>query len=64
LARITSQYGDVYFLAINSNVCRSSLERFILNGLLLGIRDTIPLMQAYQIVSLNSTLKTRHRISE
>src|ERR1700730_9557351 len=51
LARITSQYGDVYFLAIDSSVCRSSLERFMLNGLFLGIRDTIPLMQAYQITS-------------
>src|SRR3982074_2463082 len=37
LARITSQYGDVYFLAIDSSVCRSSLERFTLNGLFLGI---------------------------
>src|SRR5258707_10567661 len=51
LARITSQYGDVYFLAIDSSVCRSSLERFTLNGLFLGIRDTIPLMQSYQIMS-------------
>src|SRR5580704_4983522 len=51
LARITSQYGDVYFLAIDSSVCRSSLERFMLNGLFLGIRDTIPPMQAYQIMS-------------
>jgi hypothetical protein len=49
LARTTSQYGDVYFLAIDSSVCRSSLERFTLNGLLLGIGDTISLMQAYQI---------------
>ena len=45
-ARITSQYGDVYFLAIDSSVCRSSLERFTLNGLFPGIRDTIPLMQS------------------
>jgi hypothetical protein len=37
LARITSQYGDVYFLAIVSNLTRSSLERLTLNGLLLGI---------------------------
>src|SRR6516165_7966903 len=51
LARITSQYDDVYFLAIDSSVSRSSLERFTLNGLFLGIRDTIPLMQAYQITS-------------
>ena len=38
LARITSQYDDVYFLAIDSSVCRSSLERFMLKGLFLGIR--------------------------
>ena len=49
MARITSQYGDVYFLAIDSSVCRSSLERFTLNGLFLGIRDTIPLMQPIRL---------------
>ena len=41
----------VYFLAIDSSVCRSSLERFTLNGLFFGIRDPIALMQAYQITS-------------
>ena len=41
----------VYFLAIDSSACRSSLERFTLNGLFLGIRDPIALMQAYQITS-------------
>jgi hypothetical protein len=51
LARITSQYDDVYFLDIDSSVCRSSLERFTLNGLFLGIKDAIALMQAYQITS-------------
>ena len=49
LARITSQYGDVYFLPIDSSVCRSSLKRFTLNGLFLGIRDTIPLMQPIRL---------------
>ena len=57
MARITSQYGDVYFLAIDSSVWRSSLERFTLNGLFLGIRDTIPLMRAYQIMFTDSTIK-------
>jgi len=57
LARITSQYGDVYFLAIDSSVCRSSLERFMLNGLFLGIRDIIPLMRTYQIMSPIRPLK-------
>src|ERR1700674_5124609 len=57
LARITSQYGDVYFLAIDSSVCRSSLERFTLNWLFLGIRDTIPLMQSLSDYVTNSTLK-------
>jgi|GEM_PF-5277823 len=57
LARITSQYGDVYFLAIDSSVCRSSLERFTLNGLFLGIRDTIPLMQSLSDYVTYSTLK-------
>jgi hypothetical protein len=57
LARITSQYGDVYFLAIDSSVCRSSLERFMLKGLFLGIRDTIPLMQSLSDYVTNSTLK-------
>src|SRR5579885_3693311 len=44
LARITSQYGDVYFLARDSSACRSSLERSIVNGLFLGIRGTASLM--------------------
>jgi hypothetical protein len=39
LARITSQYGDVYLLAIDSSDDRSSLERCISNGLFLGIAD-------------------------
>ncbi len=58
MARITSQYGDVYFLATDASVCRSSLERPMVNGLFLGIRDATPLMQAYQITSplgLNNT---------
>jgi hypothetical protein len=57
LARITSTYGDVYFLVIDSSVCRSSLERFMLNGLFLGIRDVIALMEAYQIPSPIRLLK-------
>src|SRR5579885_360502 len=52
LARITSQYGDVYFLARDSSACRSSLERSIVNGLFLGIRDAVPLMQEYHNTSL------------
>jgi len=36
-ARITSQYGDVYLRAMDSSDRRSSLERFISNGLFLGI---------------------------
>src|SRR6516225_6175898 len=51
LARITSQYGDVYFLAMNSSACRSSLERLTENALFLGIRDAVPLMQVYQVTS-------------
>jgi hypothetical protein len=51
LARITLQYDDVYFFAIDSSVCRSSLERFTLNGLFFGIRNAAALMQAYQIAS-------------
>src|SRR5580704_19790094 len=38
LARITSQYGDVYFLAIDSSAWRSPLERSMSKGLFLGIR--------------------------
>src|ERR1041384_3046531 len=57
LARITSQYGDVYFRAMDSSVCRSSLERFMLNGLFLGISNNGPLMPAYQITSPNRTHK-------
>ena len=64
LARITSQYGDVYFLAIDSSVCRSSLERFTLNGLFLGIRNAIALMQSLSDYVTGSTLKRRNRISE
>jgi hypothetical protein len=33
------------------------LERFMLNGLFLGIRDTIPPMQTYQIMSPIRSLK-------
>ena len=51
MARITSQYGDVYFLAMNSSACRSSLERLTENALFLGIRDAVPLMQVYQVTS-------------
>src|SRR5262245_30649252 len=57
LARITSQYSDVYLQAIDSNVCRSSLERFISNGLFLGISNDESLMLAYQITSPNHALK-------
>jgi hypothetical protein len=49
LARITSQYGDVYLRAMDSSDRRSSLERFMSNGLFLGIRDKQPPMPAYQI---------------
>ena len=63
LARITSQYGEVYFLTIDSSVCRSALERFTLNGLFLGIRNAIALMQSYHI-SHRFDSKIRHRISE
>ena len=51
LARITSQYGDVYFRAMDSSVSRSSLERFVSNGLFLGISGDEPLIPAYQITS-------------
>jgi hypothetical protein len=44
-------------VAIESSVCRSSLERFTLNGLFLGIRDTIPLMRTYQTTSPIRPLK-------
>src|SRR5258708_39070438 len=57
LARITSQYGDVYFRAMDSSVCRSSLERFMSNGLFLGISDNGLLMPAYQITSPNHSYK-------
>src|SRR5215467_10401611 len=52
LARMTSQYGDVYFRAIDSSIRRSSLERCISNGLLRGISGDQPQMPAYQITSL------------
>src|SRR5260370_32538064 len=39
LARITSQYGDVYFLATDSSDCLSSVERRMSNGLFLGIEE-------------------------
>ena len=57
LARITSQYGDVYYWAIDFNICRSSLERFILNGLFLGISGDEPLMPAYQITTPIRSIK-------
>src|SRR5215831_13069518 len=53
LARITSQYGDVYFRVMDSSVCRSSLERFMSNGLFLGISDNSPWCQR---------IKLRHQI--
>jgi hypothetical protein len=52
LALITSQYGEVYFLAIDSSVYRSSLERLMPNGLFLASEVRF-LMQAYQITSPN-----------
>ncbi len=62
MARITSQYGDVYFLATDASASRSWLERPIVYGLFLGIRDAVPLMQAYQNYILVSII--RHRIYE
>ena len=50
LARMTSQYGDVYLRAIPSRARRSSRERLIAYGLFLGIRAYIPRMPAYQAV--------------
>jgi hypothetical protein len=54
LARITSQYGDVYFRAIDSSAWRSLLERFISNGLFLGIDKGELLMPGYQIYVADS----------
>src|SRR5215831_5720297 len=57
LALMTSQYGDVYFRAIDSSACRSSLERCISNGLLRGTSGGQHLMPAYQITSPIRTLE-------
>jgi len=38
---MTSQYGDVYFRADSSRVCRSLGDRFTSNGLVLGMQDKI-----------------------
>ena len=51
LARITSQYGDVYLRAMDSSDRRSSPERFMSNGLVLGIDGDYPPTPAYQITS-------------
>ena len=52
LARMTSQYGDVYLRAIASRTRCSSLESLIAYGLLLGIGAYIPRMPAYQAAPL------------
>src|SRR6202034_3444152 len=62
LARITSQYGDVYFRAIDSSVCRSSPERFMSNGLLHGIRRMGLLMFSLSDYVTDSIRIIRHRI--
>jgi hypothetical protein len=64
LARITSQYGDVYLLAMDSSARRSSLERFIENGLFLGIRDGSPSDASVSDYVTVLACKIRHRISE
>ena len=57
LARMTSQYDDVYFRAMDSSDCRSSLERFMSNGLLRGIDSDYPPTPGYQIRSPNGGYK-------
>jgi hypothetical protein len=42
LARITSQYDDVYFRAMDCRDCRSSEERFMSNELFRGHRGATP----------------------
>src|SRR5215469_9159165 len=64
LARITSQYGDVYFRAIDSSAWRSSLERFISNGLFRGISGDDPLMPSVSDYVTETIQIIRHRISE
>jgi hypothetical protein len=64
LARITSQYGDVYFLAIVSNLTRSSLESLTVNGLLLGIGGrSLPIASVSECLIASAPI-TRHRIYE
>src|SRR6516225_12138897 len=53
LARMTSQYGDVYWRAIDSRCCRSLSDKITRNGLFSGIGDNPPDAQS-----------TRHRISK
>ena len=57
MARITSQYGDVYFLAMDSSDNRSSPDRSMSNGLFLGIAGRQPPMPAYQISVTESALQ-------
>ena len=64
LARITSQYRDVYFLAIVSNLTRSSLESLTVNGLLLGIGGrSLPIASVSECPIASAPI-TRHRIYE
>jgi len=63
-ARITSQYGDVYLRAMDSSDSRSSLERFMSNGLFLGIEGQVASDASLTGYVTESTLKIRHRIFE
>src|SRR5690348_15612809 len=58
LARMTLQYGDVYFRATDLRACRSSCSRLTSNGLFRGIRGEFPLTPEYQITSPNRPRNT------
>ena len=64
LARITSQYGDVYFRAMDSSDDRSSLDRCMSNGLFLGIEDRIASVASLTKYVIESIQIIRHRIYE
>lgn len=59
LARITSQYGDVYFVAVHSSLARSSLERLTSNGLFFSLAPRVAASRcpAYQNTSPNQVLQ-------
>jgi hypothetical protein len=58
LARMTSQYDDVYLRARDSRICRSSGDRITSNGLFLGIGYVLSRCQSLSDYVTKSIINT------